>query len=64
MPYIQSDTDINIIILASDEKCDTFSMCVDNVSTDKQEDHAFANEIDVVVVDHVLLGINPIGIGF
>ena len=52
---IQPEMGINTVILASDEEYDNFSICVDDVPTDKEEDRAIYDEIDdVVVVDHVL----------
>jgi len=53
-PFIQPEMGINNVILASDEECDNFSICVDDVPTDKEEDRAIYDEIDDVVVDHVL----------
>ncbi|KAL1827302.1 hypothetical protein ACET3Z_005714 [Daucus carota] len=49
---IQVEDDINTIIFASDEECNSFSICDDDAPIDKGEDHVIANEIDDVV-DHV-----------
>ena len=44
-PSIQPDMDINTVILASEEECDNFSVCVDDVFIDKEEDRAISDEI-------------------
>ena len=51
----QIEEDTNTVILAGDEECDSFSICVDDVPIDKEEDHVITNEIDdfAAVVDHV-----------
>ena len=52
-PSIQSEEDMGVIVLPSDQEYESFFMCVNDVTIDKEEEHAIDEKINVVVDGNV-----------
>ena len=49
-PSIQSEEDMGVIVLPSDQEYESFFMCVNDVTIDKEEEHAIDEKINVCLL--------------